>query len=419
MSQDIESQVIANIKEAKSFAIQLDESNDITGKAQLLAFIRFVCNEDITEQFLFCKPLPERSRGQDIFEIVNIYFSSCDLSWNSCISICTDGAPSMSGSVKGFITLAKQKNPRIVFTHCFLHREALASRSLVPELQKVLDEMIKIVNYIKSRPLRSRLFSILCSAMESSHTQLLLHTEVRWLSRGRVLREELRLFLISEESELADLISNEIWCNKVAFLADEFQALNTLNKNMQGKTENILTCTDKVSAFKEKLTLWETRIRKENKVEMFQLTKDCRLGKDFVNLILQTLSLLGKNVEKYFPSLDVSSLDWVRDPFTINACGTAKFTVSEEDELTDIRNDRGLKLKHLTTDMTSFWLSLREEYPIITNKAIEVLLLSQHRIFVRLASLLWPQWKARTDRGFKRWRRTWGRACQPFNLGQE
>ena len=291
-----------------------------------------------------------------------------------------DGAPSMSGSIKGFITLVKQKNPHIVFTYCFLHREALVSRSLVPELQKVLDEMIKIVNYIKSRPLRSRLFSILCSAMESSHTQLLLHTEVRWLSRGWVLsrfyelREELCLFLISEESELADLISNEIWCNKVAFLADVFQALNTLNKNMQGKTENILTCTDKVSAFKEKLTLWETRIRKENKVEMFQLTKDCRLSKDFVNLILQTLLLLSKNIEKYFPLLDVSSLDWVRDLFTINACRSAKFTVSKEDELTDIRNNRGLKLKHLSMDMTLFGLFLREEYPIITNKAIEALL---------------------------------------------
>ena len=51
MSQDIESQVIASIKEAKCFAIQLDESTDITGKAQLLAFIRFVCKEDIIEQF--------------------------------------------------------------------------------------------------------------------------------------------------------------------------------------------------------------------------------------------------------------------------------------------------------------------------------------------------------------------------------
>ena len=85
------------------------------------------------------------------------------------------------------------------------------------------------------------------------------------LSRFYELREELRLFLISEESELADLISNEIWCNKVAFLADVFQALNTLNKNMQGKTENILTCTDKVSAFKEKLTLWEIELEKRTK----------------------------------------------------------------------------------------------------------------------------------------------------------
>jgi hypothetical protein len=38
MSQDVESQVIANIKEVDLFAIQLDESTDITGKAQLIVF---------------------------------------------------------------------------------------------------------------------------------------------------------------------------------------------------------------------------------------------------------------------------------------------------------------------------------------------------------------------------------------------
>jgi hypothetical protein len=46
--------VIVNINEADFFfAIQLDESTDITGKAQLLAFSRFVSNGDIIEQFLF------------------------------------------------------------------------------------------------------------------------------------------------------------------------------------------------------------------------------------------------------------------------------------------------------------------------------------------------------------------------------
>jgi hypothetical protein len=32
-----------------------------------------------------------------------------------------------------------------------------------------------------------------------------------------------------EESELAHLLSDETWCNKIAFLADISQALNTLD----------------------------------------------------------------------------------------------------------------------------------------------------------------------------------------------
>jgi hypothetical protein len=75
MSQDTESQVIASIKEADFFATLLDELSDITGKAQLLIFRKFVCNGDIIEQFLFCKPLPETTKGQDILDVINIYFS--------------------------------------------------------------------------------------------------------------------------------------------------------------------------------------------------------------------------------------------------------------------------------------------------------------------------------------------------------
>jgi hypothetical protein len=55
------------------------------------------------------------------------------------------GLCSMSASLEGFITLAKQKNPGIVFAHCFLHREALISKSIVPEFQKLLDETINRV----------------------------------------------------------------------------------------------------------------------------------------------------------------------------------------------------------------------------------------------------------------------------------
>jgi hypothetical protein len=132
---------------------------------------------------------------------------------------------------------------------------------------------------------------------------------------------------------------------------------------MLGKNGSILTCTD-INSFKEKLTLWGARMIKENKVEIVKLIKSCRLEKESpTNLILQNFSLLSKNIEKYFPSFYISSLDCPRDPFGLSASESAEFNVAEEDDLMDIRNDRRLKLKHPLTGMASFWLSLRQEYP--------------------------------------------------------
>jgi hypothetical protein len=47
-----------------------------------------------------------------------------------CVGICTDGAPSMIGSIKGLVTLLKEKNPDVITTHCFLHWEVLVSKLL-------------------------------------------------------------------------------------------------------------------------------------------------------------------------------------------------------------------------------------------------------------------------------------------------
>jgi hypothetical protein len=114
---------------------------------------------------------------------------------------------------------------------------------------------------------------------------------------------------------------------------------------MQRKNKNIIFSTDKIKSFKKNVTLWGDRIKKETKVEMFELTKSCRLNKNLVNLILQSLSLLSKSTENYFPSLYVSSLDCVRDLYVLCAFESTNLNVPE-DELMEIRNDRGVKLKH-------------------------------------------------------------------------
>lgn len=105
----------------------------------------------------------------------------------------------MVGSIKGFIILAKQININIILTHCFLHRDIFISRTLSKELKTALDQTIIMVNFIKPRSLKSRLFKQFCNSMDTKHECLLLHSEVRWLSRENVL---MRAFELKELLEL-------------------------------------------------------------------------------------------------------------------------------------------------------------------------------------------------------------------------
>ena len=58
---------------------------------------------------------------------------------------------------------------------------------LLDSLKDVLDTTVKMVNFVKARPLNSHEFSALCNDMGIDHVTLLQHAEVRWLSRGKVL----------------------------------------------------------------------------------------------------------------------------------------------------------------------------------------------------------------------------------------
>ncbi len=88
----------------------------------------------------------------------------------------------------------------------------------MPEcIETVLKQAVQIINFIKARPLNARLFPLLCQELGAKHEQLLFQTEVRWLSRGRVLhriyelRSEVMTFLVNVQSDLVQYLDDLLW----------------------------------------------------------------------------------------------------------------------------------------------------------------------------------------------------------------
>jgi hypothetical protein len=64
----------------------------------------------------------------------------------------------MSGCYGGLQAFIRSKAPGTLRTHCFIHRKALASKYLSPALNQVLEYVMNVVNFIKTRPLKARFF---------------------------------------------------------------------------------------------------------------------------------------------------------------------------------------------------------------------------------------------------------------------
>ncbi|XP_042208670.1 protein ZBED8-like [Homarus americanus] len=191
---DISSNILEQVIEELAttpfpFSMQLDETTDVSQCSQLLVFVRYMHADAIKEEFLFCEPLLETTKASDILEMVNSFFAKQNFDWKKNLgTLCTDGAPAMLGNTSGFAALVKKEAPQVIVTHCFLHRHALASKILPAILKEVLSTGVKVVNFIRARAVNHRVFKRFCQEMGAEYEVLLYHTEVRWLSRGQILK---------------------------------------------------------------------------------------------------------------------------------------------------------------------------------------------------------------------------------------
>ena len=157
---DIVDQLVAKMR-GNEFSLPLDETTTSTSDedAYLICCVRFVDNDDnIVEDLLFCKPILTNCKAHELFAILNNFFLENNFEWKYCVGLCADGARAMSGRFDELQTLVQGVAVNVKWTHCLIHREALASQQLRDHLSGVLEVVAKTVNFIKARPFKARLF---------------------------------------------------------------------------------------------------------------------------------------------------------------------------------------------------------------------------------------------------------------------
>ncbi|XP_073689549.1 zinc finger BED domain-containing protein 5-like [Garra rufa] len=294
----------------------------------------------------------------------------------------------MTGRNSGVAARIREVAPDMRWTHCSIHREALAVKRMPDDLKSVLDSAVKTVNFIKARPMNARLFHVLCEEMGSEHVQLLLHTEVRWLSRGKVLsrlfelHREVQLFLQGTTSPFADLFEEPVWLSQLAYLSDIFSRLNELNLGLQGLSVNVFDVQDKINALIKKLELFEIKVRAGDvtafpALESFLSENDLMLEDGVRENIAAHLTSLRQQFCKYFPGMHKDGAgSWMRNPFTIDIAHMASgdLTAVEQESLIELSCDETLKASFKENILLDFWIKQYSEYPVLSDKAVHTLL---------------------------------------------
>jgi len=93
--------------------------------------------------------LAKNTTASELFKSLNKYFTG-KLNWSFCVSVCTDGAAAMIGSLSGLTARIKEVAPECEATRCVIHREMLRSRKISPELHSVFPDIVKMIDLIKS-----------------------------------------------------------------------------------------------------------------------------------------------------------------------------------------------------------------------------------------------------------------------------
>ncbi|KAL0161498.1 hypothetical protein M9458_045223 [Cirrhinus mrigala] len=395
LAVDLLEQLSSAVKKAKFISLAVDESTDSTDNAQLLVFVRFFDEEkgEFYEDVLGLTNLHGHTRGDDIYEAVTQMLRDREIDLKHVVSIATDGAPCMIGRERGLVSRLRAHHPDLMAYHCIIHQMVLCA-SLGERYSEVMTTVMKLVRYLRaSSALQHRLLRRFLVEVNATFDDLLLHNNVRWLSKGKVLerfwalRKELETFLLVQKSAKAklfvDFMKNEEEMEVVAFLTDITSHLNDLNLKLQGKNSTVCDLMSAVRAFQRKLEVFKCDLQQN--LLHFPRLLDQTAGKHHHHNYAEFLEKLITNFQTCFEDFPLGKqvLLCIENPFLVKSI--AEFSTEAmkvfpwanaatlQTELIELQENLALQESHC--DPVTFWTKMvtAAGVPLLQKMALQIL----------------------------------------------
>ena len=116
--------VLSLVRKAKKFVVLMDETQDLSNKAQVSVFVRLVLFEEglvKIEERLLAVVTAEGKTGKDLETLLLDVLKKYDLDLHDIVGQCYDGRSNMAAAFKGVQARILAKNPNGLFTYCYAH----------------------------------------------------------------------------------------------------------------------------------------------------------------------------------------------------------------------------------------------------------------------------------------------------------